>query len=68
LEHPDLLGVCLSGAGPSLVGFAQKNVDKIAGLMRRTYLRTGNACTVRVLGVHQGEESLRTLLSVSRII
>jgi homoserine kinase len=64
LEHPDLLGVCLSGAGPSLVGFAQKNVEKVAGLMKRTYLRTGNACAVRVLSVHQGEESLRAAESV----
>lgn len=64
LEHPDLLGVCLSGAGPSLVGFAQRNVDKVAELMRRTYLRTGNGCTVRALSVHQDEESLRAMESV----
>lgn len=53
LEHPDLLGVCLSGAGPSIVGFAQNHVETIAGLLRRIYLRTGNVCQVRILRAHQ---------------
>jgi homoserine kinase len=60
LEHPDLLGVCLSGAGPSIVGFAQQNVESVADLLRRIYLRTGNACQVRTMRVHQGYSAQTT--------
>jgi homoserine kinase len=52
LENPDLLGVCLSGAGPSVVGFAQHNVEGVAKLMQRVYLRHGLKCHVRILQVH----------------
>lgn len=52
LEHPDLLGICLSGAGPSVVGFAQTNVTAVAGVMERVYARTGLKCYVRVLKAH----------------
>jgi homoserine kinase len=52
LEHPDLLGVCLSGAGPSIVGFAQSNVESVANLLERIYSRTGLKCRVRILNAH----------------
>ena len=34
LEHPDLLGVCLSGAGPSIVAFAERNLDAVEEALR----------------------------------
>ncbi|MGA8030297.1 MAG: homoserine kinase, partial [Bryobacteraceae bacterium] len=38
LEHPDLLGVCLSGAGPSIVALAERNFEQIEGLLREVFL------------------------------
>jgi homoserine kinase len=52
VEHPDLLGVCLSGAGPSVVGFAQHNVHLVAKLLERIYARTGRQARVRILRAH----------------
>jgi homoserine kinase len=53
LEHPDLLGVCLSGSGPSIVAFADRNIPAIESLLRRVYDRLGLPCEVRALRVHQ---------------
>jgi homoserine kinase len=53
LRHPDVLGVCLSGAGPSVVAFARRNVGAVERLMARAYAREKIACTVRTLEVHQ---------------
>jgi homoserine kinase len=53
LEHPDLLGVCLSGAGPSIVGLAEENFDEIEKLFTETYRKTGLPFTIRRLAAHQ---------------
>lgn len=53
LKHPDVLGVCLAGAGPSVVVFARRNVAAIARLLGAIYEEDGLACTVRTLGVHE---------------
>jgi homoserine kinase len=53
LEHPDLLGVCLSGAGPSVVGLAEQNFEEIETLFSDTYRKTGLPFTVRCLAAHQ---------------
>ena len=47
LEDPDLLGVCLSGAGPSIVAFARTNRDRIAGKLEAIYRASGTPVTVR---------------------
>lgn len=52
-RHPDLLGVCLSGAGPSVVAIAQRNTDGVAKAIAAIYRREGVPCTMRVLRVHQ---------------
>jgi homoserine kinase len=52
LDHPDLLGVCLSGAGPSIVGLAEKNFDQIEQLFSDAYRKTGHAFTIRRLAAH----------------
>jgi homoserine kinase len=53
LEHPDLLGVCLSGAGPSIVAFAEKP-ESVKPLLEKTYEPLGIPFKVRTLRVHQG--------------
>jgi homoserine kinase len=53
LEHPDLLGVCLSGAGPSIVGLAEQNFAEIEKLFSEAYRKTGLPFTVRCLAAHQ---------------
>jgi homoserine kinase len=63
LEHEDLLGVCLSGAGPSIVAIAERNLNHIERLLCDAYQETGIPCQVRQLRVHQGnaEEDRPTL-------
>jgi homoserine kinase len=39
--HPDLLGVCLSGAGPSILDFARKDGATIGEALRRLLLSKG---------------------------
>jgi homoserine kinase len=56
LTDPDLLGVCLSGAGPSIVALAQNNVDRIADLLSGSYAPLGIPYRVRVLPVHQSAD------------
>ena len=54
MEHEDLLGVCLSGAGPSIVAIAERNLKQIEKLLSAEYERTGFAYQVRHLRVHSG--------------
>jgi homoserine kinase len=53
LEHPDLLGVCLAGAGPSILALAEKNADAIRELLVRAYQPLGIPFTVRTLRAYQ---------------
>ena len=53
LQHADLLGICLSGAGPSIVAIAERNFDQIAVLLRESFRETGLSCCVRHLRVHE---------------
>ena len=53
LEHPDLLGVCLSGAGPSIVGFAERNFEEVEQVLGETFLSCGLRFQTRKLCVHQ---------------
>ena len=52
-RHPDLLGVCLSGAGPSVVAIAERNADGVSRAIEDIYRGEGVACTMRVTRVHQ---------------
>ena len=36
LKHPDLLGICLSGAGPSLLAFTQGDTIDVGALIQKT--------------------------------
>lgn len=55
LEHPDLLGVCLSGAGPSIVALAERNLSGLEKLFEDTFRPTGLPFKIRRLRVHQKE-------------
>jgi homoserine kinase len=54
LQHPDLLGVCLSGAGPSVAAIARRSASGVARALATLYRRARIPCTVRALTVHQG--------------
>jgi homoserine kinase len=53
LEHPDLLGVCLSGSGPSIVAIAERSHREISELLGAVYRRSGIGYRVRILEAHQ---------------
>ena len=52
LEHPGLLGVCLSGAGPSIVAFTRRETAGVERALRRLYRGAGVPCSIRRLVVH----------------
>lgn len=58
LEHVDLLGICLSGAGPSIVAFAERNFEVIEELLKKSFLPLGLPFTIRTIRVHQNSEEL----------
>ena len=53
LDDPALLGVCLSGSGPSIVAFAGDGVAVVIDLLTDLYERISVPCTIRVLAAHQ---------------
>ncbi len=53
LEHPDLLGVCLSGAGPSVAAFGERGFDEIERLLGDVFRQTGVGFEIRRLTAHQ---------------
>jgi len=53
LEHPQLLGVCLSGAGPSIVALAERDLDAIEDLLSESFKVTNLPYHVRRLSAHQ---------------
>jgi homoserine kinase len=53
LRHVHLLGVCLSGSGPSVLALCTGAEDVIAGSIAAVYDRIGVPCVVRVLSAHQ---------------
>jgi homoserine kinase len=52
LEHPDLLGVCLSGSGPTVVGLASGETAGIEHALSDIYERLGVPSRIRVLTAH----------------
>ncbi|MBV9759803.1 MAG: homoserine kinase [Acidobacteriaceae bacterium] len=53
LEHPDLLGVCLSGAGPSIVALAQGNFSAVEELLEEAFRPAPCPYSLRRLRAHQ---------------
>lgn len=52
LDHPAVLGVCLSGAGPSIAALSTDRHAEAAGLLSDIYARLGLPCTIRTLSAH----------------
>jgi homoserine kinase len=53
LRDPDVIGACLSGAGPTVAVFASRNAKKVEGLLRAAYASERVPCTVRTVRVHR---------------
>ena len=53
LQHRDLLGVCLSGSGPSIVGIAERNLWEVGDLLASVYRQSGVDYKLRMLEAHQ---------------
>jgi homoserine kinase len=49
LKHPHLAGVCLSGAGPSILAFARGDAEDVGGLITRTLSQKGVESQVHIL-------------------
>jgi homoserine kinase len=52
LRHPSLLGVCLSGAGPSIVALAQQDLDEVSALLADIFVRKSIPFRLQKLLVH----------------
>ena len=53
LQHQDLLGICLSGSGPSIVAMAERSLWEIGELLAGVYKRQGVKHQLRILEAHQ---------------
>jgi homoserine kinase len=54
LNHPSILGACLSGAGPSICVIARReHASDASGLLGGIYSKIGVPCTIRTLSAHQ---------------
>jgi homoserine kinase len=53
LRHPDVIGVCLSGAGPSVAVFASGNAAGVEKILRQAYAKERVRCTLRTVTVHR---------------
>ncbi len=53
LRHPDVIGTCLSGAGPTVAVFACRNARGVQDLVRIAYARERVPCMVRTVKVHR---------------
>jgi homoserine kinase len=58
LEDPDLLGVCLAGAGPSILALVEKNGERVRDLLAFAYKTLGIQFTIRTLrAYHKGTKN-----------
>jgi homoserine kinase len=53
VRHPDVIGFCLSGAGPSIAAFTAGRTTVAERMLRDAYRKEGIACTVRAVRVHR---------------
>jgi homoserine kinase len=57
LDDPEILGVCLSGSGPSIVAFVTGDAAVAERRLREIYRGLGVAGTIRTLSAHQPSSS-----------
>ena len=48
-SHPGLMGICLSGAGPTILALATYNIEGIAGVILERFKGKGIECDWKVL-------------------
>jgi homoserine kinase len=53
VRHPDVIGFCLSGAGPSIAAFTTGKTATAVEILRDAYRKERIACTVRTVKVHR---------------
>ena len=53
IDDPAVLGVCLSGSGPSIVALVTDGAARATELFQDLYRRIGVRCTIRTLNAHQ---------------
>jgi homoserine kinase len=53
IDDPDVLGACLSGAGPSVAVLARRDFARVERLLQATCEAAGSPVTVRTLAAHQ---------------
>lgn len=53
VRHPEVIGFCLSGAGPSIAAFTTGRTAAAERLLREAYRTEGIACTIRTVQVHR---------------
>jgi len=54
LKHPNLLGVCLSGSGPTVAALCDGDTAGVEAALKAIYSRLGLPCRVRTLVAHNG--------------
>jgi homoserine kinase len=64
LEHPALVGVFLSGSGPSIAALAAGESGPVVRLFEELYGRIDVPCVVRDLSVHQPGRSSDTMSAI----
>ncbi len=57
--HPGLLGICLSGAGPTILALATHNFENIAGVIIDRFKQEGISCEWKVLEPAEDGATLR---------
>ena len=58
IEHPDLIGVFLSGSGPSIVALARERLAEIEELLARSYRPLGIPFRTSILRVHNPSSTI----------
>ena len=58
LRLPGLLGVCLSGSGPTVVALCSGDTSEVEAALAGVYSRLGLPCRVRTLAAHNGPPNL----------
>jgi homoserine kinase len=63
IDDPDVLGACLSGAGPSVAVLARRDFARVERLLQLTCEAAGSPVTVRTLAVHQSSNVMRDAMA-----
>lgn len=65
VRHPDVIGFCLSGAGPSVAAFTTGRTAAAEEIFEDAYRRERIACTVRTVRVHRPSARLRAVPGIA---